>query len=67
MILPPKKPQTKREKERKKNTKAMPVTGLGGLKIPHIAVSLQPYAPAALYSSVTLLFCFWYSFLLEVE
>jgi hypothetical protein len=27
----------------------------------------QPYAPAALYSSETLLFCLWYSFLLEAE
>jgi hypothetical protein len=56
-----------------KKSKAIPVTGLGGLwgcEILRFSLCLdnQPYAPAALYSQETLLFlCFWFSFLLEAE
>jgi hypothetical protein len=65
----------------KSTSKAVPVTGLGGLygcemlRIPHCLHSrlrwwygCQPYEPAALYSTETLLFLrFRYSFLLEAE
>jgi hypothetical protein len=61
---------------RVKSSKAIPVTGRGGLqgcemlRIPHCLDNgqcCQPYAPAAFYSPETLFFCFWYSILLEAK
>jgi hypothetical protein len=63
----------------KKKSKAILVTGRGGLqscemlRIPHYLDDqltdggkvVRPYAPAALYSPETLFACFWYSFLLK--